>query len=106
MNRLKDFFHDPREPESQDDFYEVEKRYRSFAVTRQTAAAIERALDQDPPPRWVVFRDLTGSRHRVLAEQISRISESTASQRAADRAFDRARRLEDKQDRRPWEDDD
>ncbi len=106
MNRLKDLFNDPPEPESQDDFYVVEKRYGSFAVSRQTAAEIEQALDQLPLPRWVVFRDITGARHRLLAEQISRISESTAAQRAADRAFDRARRLEDKQDRRPWEDDD
>jgi hypothetical protein len=106
MNRLKDFFNDPQEPESQDDFYVVEKRYGSFAVSRQTAVEIERVLDQSPPPRWVVFRDLNGSRHRVLVEHISRISESTAEQRAADRAFDRARRLEDKRDRRPWEDDD
>jgi hypothetical protein len=42
----------------------------------------------------------------VLTEQITRISESTADQRTADREFDRARRLEEKQDRRPWEDDD
>jgi len=106
MNRLKDFFNDPQEPESQDDYYLVEKRYGCYAVSRQTAAEIERVLDQSTLPRWVVFRDLNGSRHRVLAEQISRISESTAAQRAADRAFDRARRLEDKKDRRPWEDDD
>jgi len=106
MNRLKDFFGDPQEPEAQDDFYLVERRFMSFAVSHQTAADIERALDRLPPPRWVVFRDLTGSRHRVLAETISRISESTAEQRAADRAFDRARRLEDKKDHRPWEDDD
>jgi hypothetical protein len=106
MNRLKDYFNNPPEPESQDDFYVVEKRYGSFAVSRQTAAEIESVLDQAYPPRWVVFRDLNGSRHRILADQISRISESTAAQRAADRAFDRARRLEDKQDRRPWEDDD
>jgi hypothetical protein len=106
MNRLKDYFNDPQGPESQNDFYVVEKRFVTFAVSRQTATEIERALDQLQPPRWVVFRDVTGARHRVLAEQISRISESTAAQRAADRAFDRARRLEEKQDRRPWEDDD
>ena len=105
MNRLKDFFNDPPEPESQDDYFEIEKRYRIFAVSRQTAGEIERTLDQLPQPRWVVFRDLNGSQHRVLAESITRISESTAAQRAADRAFDRARRLEDKQDR-PWEEND
>jgi hypothetical protein len=106
MNRLKDFFGDPQEPESQDDFFEVDSHYDSFAVSRETAIEIERRLDQLPPPRWIVFRDLTGARHRVLAAQINRISESTAGQRAANREFQRARRLEDKKDRRPWEDDD
>jgi len=106
MNRLKNFFGDPHRPESQDDFYEIERRFRDFAVSRETAMEVERKLDQLPPPRWIVFRDLNGSRHRILADQISRISESTAAQRAADRAFDRARRLEERQDRRPWEDDD
>ena len=51
-------------------------------------------------------RDLVGARHRVLAAHVYRISESTAALRAACRAFHRARRLEAKADRRPWEDDD
>jgi hypothetical protein len=42
----------------------------------------------------------------VPAAQINRISESTAAQREAVREFERARRLEEKKDRRPWEDDD
>ena len=45
MNRLKDFFGDPQEPESQDDFYEVDGQYDSFAVSRETAIEIERRLD-------------------------------------------------------------
>ena len=106
MNRLKEYFNNPPEPEQQGDFFLVERRYGTIAVSRQTAVEIERTLDQSQPPRWVAFRDVTGARHRVLVEQISRISESTAVQRAADREFDRARRLEEKQDRRPWEDDD
>jgi hypothetical protein len=106
MNRLKEFFDQSPEPERQDDFYEVESYRETFAVSRETAADVERRLDQLPPPRWVVFRDLAGARHRVLAAQVYRISESTAAQRAAARAFGRARRQEDKADRRPWEDDD
>jgi len=106
MNRLKDYFGDSPVPDPTDDFYVIVIRYTHFCVSRETATVIELVLDQACPPRWVAFCDLSGSRHRVLTEQISRVSESTADQRAADRAFDRARRREEKQDRRPWEDDD
>jgi hypothetical protein len=106
MNRLKDFFEQPPEPDRQDDFFEIECYCDTFAVSRETAQEVERRLDQLPPPRWIVFRDLAGARHRVVAKQIYRISESTAAHRAAVRAFSRARRSEDKADRRPWEDDD
>jgi hypothetical protein len=106
MNRLKEFFEQPPEPGRENDFYEIESQYDLYAVSRETAADVERRLDQLPPPRWVVFRDLSGARHRVLASTIYRISESTAAQRAAGRAFHRARRLEEKADRRPWEEDD
>ncbi len=106
MNRLKELFDRSPEPEREDDFFEIETYQDLFAVSRDVAVDVERRLDQLPPPHWIVFRDLTGARHRVLATQIHRVSECTASQRAARRAFYRARRLEDKADRRPWEDDD
>jgi len=106
MNRLKDYFGDPQEPEPQDDFFEIESHWASFAVSKETAMEIERRLDQLPPPRWVAFRDLAGARHRIQAVHIYRVSESTAAQRAASREFHRARRLEEKKDRRPWEEDD
>ena len=106
MNRLKDFFPEPPEPSSTDDYFEVESHYDTFAVSRETASDIERWLDQVPAPRWLIFRDLAGSRHRVLSAQIYRVSECTSSQRAAGRDLDRARRREAKADRRPWEDDD
>ena len=105
MNRLEDLFRDPPEPEREDDFWEVDGYGWCFTVSLETAIEIERRLDQRPPPRWIVFRDLTGARHRIVAANIYRISECTAAQRAAGREFDRARRLEDRQDRRPWEDD-
>ncbi|HWG52194.1 MAG TPA: hypothetical protein VN677_02730 [Gemmatimonadaceae bacterium] len=106
INRLKDYFEDPREPENQDDFFEIETPYDYFAVSRETAMEIERRLAQLPPPRWVAFRDLAGAVHRVIAAHIYRISECTMEQRSARRAFFRARRQEDKADRRPGEDDD
>jgi hypothetical protein len=107
MNRLKDYFGDPPEPDERyDDYFVIGTVRCSYAVSQDTAIEIERWLDHQPPPRWVVFRDLAGSRHRILADHINRVTESTAAQRAADRAFDRARRLEEKMDRRPWEEDD
>ena len=105
MNRLKDFFNEPPEPDTQDDYYEVDTRCDYFVVSRATASEIERRLDQLPPPRWIVFHDLCGARRRIQSSDINSISESTAPQRALRRAFWRARRLEDKNDRRPWEDD-
>jgi len=105
MNRLKDFFNDPPEPESQDDYFEIDCRFDAFAASRATASELERRLDELPPPRWIVFRDLTGARHRIRAGHVQCISECTAAQRAARREFSRARRLEDKQDR-PWGDND
>jgi hypothetical protein len=105
MNRLEDLFEDPPEPEQHGDFFQIETRFDSFAVSREVAVDVGRRLDQLPPPRWVSFRDLSGAWHRIVAESVYRISESTAAQRAANREFYRARRLEEKADRRPWEED-
>jgi hypothetical protein len=105
MNRLKDFLEDLQDPEPLGSFFEIESPYNYFAVSQETVSEIERCLDQSPPPRWVIFRDLFGARHRIPAVHVCRISEKTAAQRAASRAFYRARRLEEKMDRRPWEDD-
>jgi hypothetical protein len=106
MNRLEDLFRDPDEPERQDDYFVIETFTDSFVVSVEMAIEVERWLDHQPPPRWLVIRSFSGSRHRILAEQIYRISESTAAQRAAGREFTRARKLENKRDRRPWEEDD
>ena len=70
----------------------------------ETAMVVERQLDQLPPPTWIVFESLTGARHRIQSAHVTRISESTAAQREAGRAFERARELEEKKDRPPWED--
>ena len=106
MNRLKEFFNQPPDPESGDNYWEVDTEHDSFAVSREVAEEIERLIDELHPPRWLVFRDLTGARHRVLTAQVHRISECTEAQRAARREFYRARRREEKTDRRPWEEED
>ena len=106
MNRLKDFLDPLPEPEGTDDYYEIETQYDTFVVSKEIAEEVVWQLNQRPPVRWVTFRSLTTAWHRVLASHIYRVSECTAAQRAASRAFWRARKLEAKADRRPWEDDD
>jgi hypothetical protein len=104
VNRLKDFLDPLPEPEGQDDYFIIESHYDIFAVTRQTADEVVRQLELRA--RWLTFRDLSASWHRIIAAHVYRISESTVAQRAASREFWRARKLEAKADRRPWEDDD
>ena len=106
MNRLKDFFEEPQSPEGNDDYHAVDTRCDLFIVSRATAEEIERLLEHRPPPPWIFFHDLVGARQMIRSADVNSISESTAAQRAARREFWRARKLEDKKDRRPWEDDD
>jgi hypothetical protein len=105
MNRLEEFFGRSSGGSPPDDYYEIKIRFETFYVSRETALDVERCLDQLPPPRWIVFRDLTGARHRIVLEHIWRVSESLVGQRSTQRTFDRARREEDKEDNPPWEED-
>ena len=107
MNRLTGYFEEPAEesPRSYGDFYVISGSFGSACVTHETAADVERQLDAQPAPAWIVFRDRVGSRIRVRTSQIRCVAESTAEQRASDRKLDRARRQEEKEGRLPWEDD-
>jgi hypothetical protein len=71
----------------------------AWFVSTEMARFIEGCLEAEPPPRWVKFVDLTGSRVRVRARLIDAIHQSTAGQRAAERAFHRALERERKADR-------
>jgi hypothetical protein len=105
MNRLTEYFEEPaEEPSSYGDFFVISGAFGTACVTRETAEYVERQLDVRPPPAWIVFSDRVGSRVRVRTSQIRCVCESTAEQRAGDRKLDRARRLEEKSDRLPWED--
>lgn len=106
LNRVRAFL-EPVEDEEPPygDFVVVAGLFGSLCVTRDVARDIERVLDRRWRPRWVVFRDRVGSRVRVRTNEIRLVVESTAAQRAGDRQMDRARRKEEKADRRPWEDD-
>jgi hypothetical protein len=107
MNRLRQYLDEP-EGSSGIDYWLVETRTDYTPVSRETAEIVERALDEDPPPAWVIFRDLAGSRHRMRTALIERVSECTAEQRAARREFhrDRVREEAESADQPPpWEGD-
>lgn len=106
MNRLKQYLANDEEPlMPEGDYWVVETDSAYWIVSRDTARAIERALDRLWRPRWIVFQDLTGGSRRLRAKSIECVFESTAEQRAFRRAFDRERQREEKADRRPWEED-
>lgn len=106
INRLQDYFgEEPEERPPDEEFYIVGGEAGYFYVSRETAERIARALERRRPPRWIVFQDLSGSEVRVRPGKLDAVYESTAEQRARERAFNRARKLEEKRDRRLWEDD-
>ena len=86
MVRLPDRFGDFFEA-NDNEFYEVETLGETFIVSLATALYIERELDRVPEPGWIEFQDLFGARHRVLAWQVQRITETTPVTRAAWRKF-------------------
>jgi len=102
MNRLSDLFGEDSEQEY-GEFFVVAGDFGAACVTRETAERIEAVLDRRDVPAWITFEDRAGSRLRVRTALIRSLGESTAEQRAADRRIDRARRREEEQDRRPWE---
>jgi len=106
INRLKEYFGESEEEKPEEDFWEVAGDGGWFYVTRATALDVARQLQRLRPPRWLRFRDLFGADVRVRSADVNRVTECTTGHRAAEREFRRARRLEEKADRRPWEDDD
>jgi hypothetical protein len=105
MNRLKQYLEDNEEPlMPEGDYWVVETRSEYWVVSADTARAVERVLTRLWRPRWIGFVDLTGGHRRVRTDLVECVFESTTAQRAYRRAFDRERRLEEKADRRPWED--
>jgi hypothetical protein len=103
INRLKDYFAEPEGRPPEEEFYIVSGDAGYFFVARETAQRIAQDLARRRPPRWIVFRDLAGSEIRVRPRKIDVVCESTAEQRAHDRAFNRARKAEDERDRRLWD---
>lgn len=106
MNRLKEYLEEPEEERIFGDFWVVYGDSGLFYVSAETAGKLGGRLDGWWTPRWITFVDISGSRVRLRARDVHGIYESTELQRTRDRSFHRARRQEEKADRRPWEDDD
>lgn len=104
VNRLKEYFQEPEERSAEATYWEVHVEFALYCVDAATAQAILDRLTQRWRPRWIHFRDIHGSFVCVRSRDVERVAESTAHQRAAERAFYRARRGEEKNDERPWED--
>lgn len=106
VNRIEQYLNKSLPPARATDYWWVETRESAYFVSAGTARAIERRLERDPAPRWTVFRDLFGARHRILTLSVRQLSESTVEQRAAARALRRALKEERGEDENPWEDGD
>jgi len=86
------------------DWFAVVARDCHWKVSREMAAHIERALESQPMPRWVVFVDLTGSRVRLRTALIEFVEQSTTDQRRFGRAVQAALKAEARA--QDWENDD
>ena len=105
INRIDLLLGESPGEESYGDFHVVSGSFGAVVVTADTARAIERALDRRRPPRWLVFRDRSGSHVRLRTREVRAVCESTTAQRAYDRRMERLREQEERADRRQWEDD-
>lgn len=103
FNRLTSHFAMPPEEAAYGDFHVVSGAFGAVPVTSETARAIARQLDRLRPPRWLVFRDRSGSAIRVRTRDVRAICESTRAQRDFDRRMEQARQQEERAER-PWED--
>jgi hypothetical protein len=106
INRLKPFMEEPEERPPATDYFEIQCDTGVYYVSRDEAHRVACLLQRRWPPRWIRVTDIFGAELRLLRRTITAICESTDAQRAHERNFRRARRAENRQDRRPWEDDD
>ena len=87
VNRLQYLMGEVPDPTSYTDFYEIEAIGDTYIVPLSTALAIERQLERCAVTDWLEFRDVFGARHRLPAQYVYRITESTRATRATLRDF-------------------
>ncbi|HYC52072.1 MAG TPA: hypothetical protein VEB19_13240 [Gemmatimonadaceae bacterium] len=98
INRVKHLVDHPPESRRLDEYFIVEAYCNGYVVTFETALMIERQLEHCPALRWIEFRDVFGSRHRVLSLHVYHIGESTPQTREAMRRFEKLREKEGESD--------
>ncbi len=103
VNRLMEFFEEPRERSPGPEYWEVAARNAWFCVDERTARDLLEKLDRRRPPRWLRFTDLFGSEARVRSAHVVHVIQSTVEQRAANRNFRQALQSEEPRQRPPWE---
>ena len=87
VNRLQYLMGEVPDPTSYTDFYEIEAIGDTYIVPLSTALAVERQLERCAVTDWLEFRDVFGALHRLPAQYVYRITESTRATRATLRDF-------------------
>jgi len=104
MNRIRKYLQQPEEQPGYGDLWVVAGEFGRIGVTSDVARHIRIALDRWIPPRWLEFRDRSGSRIRIRTSHVRSLVESTTAQRARDREFQRLRDAEEEADeKKEWE---
>jgi hypothetical protein len=98
-NRILHLLDERAESPSNGEYFIVAGEFGRVFVAREVARRLRSLLNQLLVPTWLEFRDRSGSLIRVRSRHVDVIVESTPEQRAADRAFTRARNDEEKADR-------
>ena len=86
-------------PAGAGDYFIVTARMQIWYESTEMARHIEACLDAQPRAAWIRFVDLSGGRARIRSRDVESIAQSTAEQRAAERAFFKRMRQERKGDR-------
>lgn len=100
VNRLNGWLHGEDVPSN---YWIVSSEVGNIAVSGAEAERVLESLGGPDAQRWITFRDLFGSRHRIRSNGIDAVWESTPEQRRRRRRFDKQRRAEADNDCNPWE---
>jgi hypothetical protein len=81
------------------DPFVVSAKSATWYVSTEMARHIEACLEVEHHQGWISFVDLSGARVRLRSLEVEYLAQSTAGQRAAERAFHRALSRERKAER-------
>jgi hypothetical protein len=81
------------------DHFVVSAKSATWYVSTKMARHIEACLEVEHRQAWISFVDLSGARVRLRSLEVEYLAQSTADQRAAERAFHRTLSRERKAER-------